>query len=87
LSGKGLWLNLFPLSVITLVTLNEYFAEESRGGCHAIVAVQFQVDLAGGAVNGDEQIKFVLALRRRLYPQGASRYFYSDSGHGLGPSV
>ncbi len=37
------------------------YQKEGGGGVHAFVVVQFQVDVTGGAVNGDEQVELVLA--------------------------
>jgi len=37
------------------------YQKEGGGGVHAFVVVQFQVDVTGGAVDGDEQVELVLA--------------------------
>jgi hypothetical protein len=34
---------------------------QKGGGLHALVVVQFQINVAGGTVDGDEQVPFVLA--------------------------
>ena len=69
-----------PLSVRIFLDLERVLRQgglqEGRGGFHAFVVVQFQVDVAGGAVDGDEQVKFVLVevdLRGvDMPPQGGS---------------